>query len=142
MWLLGNKNKIKQSRLPPPILEEVQKLMGKQITLEAGYVFTYGDTCHAIKPIPDWLVPHEKVHVIQQSLITPKVWWEKWLADPNFRFEQELEAYRVQYKWVCENKSESEAKKLLSDFANNLSGAMYGNIINYHKAMKKIKNDI
>lgn len=108
--------------------------------MESGVVFTYGDTCHTKSgTLPEWLVPHEEVHSRQQ--VDPEEWWERYFIDPQFRFEQELEAYQVQYKWILEHyKDRNKQAQFLNKFASDLSGQMYGNLLTHSKAYRRIKN--
>lgn len=122
----------------PPILKSI---------LEAGLkpggntVFTYGDVIYNPNggKIDQTLMKHEETHSKQQGN-DPKGWWKRYLADVDFRLEQEVEAYRVQYQ---------EAKKLIRDrnklfnflimIAKDLSGELYGNALSFQDAMEKIK---
>lgn len=130
---------MKYSTEPPPIYARAQEMWG--VRMEQGVVFTYGDTCHCLKGwIPDWLVPHEEVHVKQQSLISPAKWWEQYFTDPAFRLEQELEAYRVQYQWICKkHKDRATRFNWLQKMAKDLSGPMYGECVSFYQAVKLIR---
>ena len=100
-------------------------------------VFTYGDTIYnpgKISLSPD-LVIHEEVHERQQKNMNvlyrfgPAIWWRKYLRDPKFRFEQELEAYRAQYAFFERALTDRQLKhKILEDLAGKLIGPMYGNM--------------
>lgn len=128
---------MKCSTEPPPVYERAKELWG--VTMESGVVFTYGDTCHVITGLlPDWLEAHEIVHTKQQT--DPKAWWEKYFIDPQFRLEQELEAYKAQYKWIEKHiKDKNTRFKWLNKFATDLSSPMYGGIITKREAMNLIK---
>lgn len=87
-------------------------------------VFVYGDTCYC----PDGrhlqvdVAEHELVHVRQQG-DDPAGWWEKFFTDPEFRLNQELEAYRRQYQFAKShltdrNKLIVYARALASDLAS------------------------
>lgn len=103
--------------------------------------FTYGDTVYVPTghDLADHIQAHEQVHINQQRNGGTPAWWERYLADPQFRFEQELEAYQVQYKFILENCNRDQRRKLLKKIATDLSGAMYGNIVSYKQAEEAIK---
>jgi len=117
-----NYNKIVKHFKPPP---------------NAG--FTYGEIiyCPGVKEekIDDDFLVHEGVHRKQQG-DNPEAWWDKYFIDPKFRLEQEIEAYRTQFKFYS-NKNKSWLpflKRIASDF----SSPMYGNIISLQDAVKVI----
>jgi len=101
-------------------------------------VFTYGDTLYNPTglPISDDLMAHEEVHAKQQT--NPEEWWSRYLSNPEFRLEQELEAYRAQYKSLAD-RPRPERRWFLREFAKNLSSKLYGGIINKAKAEELIK---
>ena len=49
--------------------------------------------------IPPDIFIHEVVHIRQQGN-NPEAWWQRYLNDSGFRFEQELEAFAGQYNFV------------------------------------------
>lgn len=103
-------------------------------------VFTYGDTIYNPKGgriTPD-LMAHEQVHERQQAAIGVEVWWGRFLADPSFRLEQELEAYRTQFHSVPGRKNRRE---LLPHIVRSLAGPLYGNIISKAKAKELVTTD-
>ena len=67
----------------------------KQFNPPRGTVYSFADTI--FNPdgidIPDHLIVHESVHGEQQKHdeLVAKFWWERYLADPQFRVEQEIE---------------------------------------------------
>lgn len=127
----------KTSDIPPPVYESAKELWG--VDFDKGTVFTYGSTIHSKTPLSDDLLAHELVHVRQQTLIGRDEWWMKYFADPEFRLEQETEAYRAQYKWFVNNLSAREGvAKTLVWLASLLSGEMYGKLITRSEAIKLI----
>lgn len=131
---------MKLSPEKPPCYERANKLWG--VTMEDGVVFTYGDTCHTLlSKLPPWLEAHEIVHSHQQT--NPKEWWDRYFIDPEFRLEQELEAYRAQYQWVLKNiKDKNQQNAFLHKFATDLSSTMYGNLLTRTQAFRRIKDPL
>ena len=132
--------KISNERPPQWILNAVQDLFN--VEWESGVVFTYGDlitTFHG--KMREDLMHHEPVHSRQQKEFGgAEQWWEEYLVNKEFRFEQELEAYRAQYKWIMQNEKQRQWFKYLEAYANDLSGDMYGNLITKSNAMKAINS--
>ncbi len=107
-------------------------------------VFTYGDKIYNPMnlKIPDHVIEHEKVHAEQQkhSTFWARLWWKKYLKNPQFRLNQELEAYKVQYQFAKKLiKDRNALARFLNQIAQDLSGKMYGNVISCGEAMNKIK---
>lgn len=101
-------------------------------------VFTYGDTVYVPsgQPLPSDLEAHEQVHIDRQS--NPAEWWARYLVDMQFRLDEELAAYRVQYAYALENYSRDHRRALLTHISKDLSGAMYGKLITRKEAIKLI----
>lgn len=131
--------KIKTSTNKPPNYEEILK---KFPVKDMPVVFTYGDTLYNVPEnynVPQHLARHEFVHMKQQGE-DPAGWWKKYIADDQFRLEQELEAYAVQYKFVKETTSRKRSDHFLDVVAFDLSSDVYGRIISFQDAQTKIRN--
>lgn len=118
-----------------------KQLIDKFGDIPCNVVFTYGNTIYnpGKGNIDKFLYYHEKVHFYQQGE-NPEEWWGRYLIDPQFRLNQELEAYRAQYKYYCEEvKDRNWRVKYLYGLAKNLCGSSYGNIITHSEAMRAIK---
>jgi hypothetical protein len=109
-------------------------------------LFCYGDTIYnpGGKDITPDLEIHEDTHRVQQGT-APDLWWDKYLTDPLFRLDQEVEAYSAQYQFarkaINEIKGGSKMKKwALENMSKALSSKMYGNILTYHEAESRIRN--
>jgi hypothetical protein len=51
--------------------------------------------------MPLEILAHEACHSIQhEQQFGPEAWWDQYLADKRFRFEQELQAHRIEYQDV------------------------------------------
>lgn len=104
---------------------------------EKTTIFTYGDTIYnpaGINVSLD-LHAHEQVHERQQAAMKtilasgPKNWWKRYIKDAEFRFQQELEAYRAQYAFYKRNvKDRNKLNDYLVFMARELKGPMYGNL--------------
>lgn len=111
------------------------------ILTEKGILYAYDDTIYSPDgfEIPHQLVAHEEVHARQQGG-KPDVWWERYLEDAMFRFEQELEAH-VQ-EWKSFSKAETvrnQRRVYLTNCARRLSGPLYGRCVTFERAKRLIK---
>ena len=130
-------------------MESIKFIVGKKPpnwnTLEKEFrvkweniVVTYGQCVYSEKPLSPDLIVHETIHTKQQG-DTPDIWWERYIKDPIFRLEQELEAYIAQVKYVKKNiKDRNQRFRFIYQLAQDLSGSMYGNCISFNEAYKKI----
>lgn len=127
----------------PPNIKKIEEAFNLDMRGKSP-VFTYGDTVFSPSgaDLPDHLKAHEQVHINQQTTIEggAEAWWDKFIADPAFRLEQELEAYATQYAYARKNFSPKHATELLNNLAMDLSSAAYGNVVSYGIAVSKIRN--
>jgi hypothetical protein len=124
----------------PPNYEAICKRI-PYVKKHPAIIFTYGDTIYSPKVAmlrPD-LLAHEGVHVERQS--DPVEWWNKYLADPAFRLQEELAAYRVQYQYAVKHYNRKIRRQLLSAIAGDISSPMYGNIITKERAIELITEE-
>lgn len=121
----------------PPNYKNIKKVLNPPVNA----IFTYGDTIYApyiYFELPIELFVHEETHMKQQNH-EPKLWWGKYLASPDFRLEQELEAYRNQYHYFLKHNDRNKAYFLLRRIAEDLASEMYGNIVSFDEAISLIK---
>ncbi len=72
-------------------------------------IVTYGQDIYSRQNLPKALVAHELTHTLQQkNKLYGLWWWVKYLISADFRMSQELEAYRAQYQWVCNNEKHNK----------------------------------
>lgn len=122
----------------PPNYEEILKVL--PAAASPGVIFTYGDTIY--NPggghIADHIMQHEQVHSVQQSEIGIEAWWQQYLSDQKFRLEQEIEAYQHQWKTIQTAANRHGRRVWLCKIADDLSGAVYGNLISKDEAIGRI----
>lgn len=110
-----------------------------------GIIFTYGNSLYVPggerisldKP----LIKHEEVHSRQQKKMGVGAWWERFIEDPNFRFTQELEAYREQYRAMA-GLTLQQRLGYLDHISSDLSGEIYGNLMTKNEATAAITDGI
>ena len=124
----------------PAILKRLEEAFG--IDWEDGYCIVWGDTCHSKYDVPPDIYAHEEVHCEQQRLLGPEIWWESYINDTDFRTQQELEAYKVQIKFIKDHPemhSRSVRRFAIDYICKKFSSETYGNIISYKKAKELLK---
>lgn len=128
---------MKFSKQIPPPYEMCHKLFG--VNWSDGLIITYGDTIYCASDIPDELIAHESVHIVQQERMGKDAWWEKYFVDPKFRLEQETAAYIAQVKFLKENYDRPyrrmRVKKICDDMAR-----MYGGMCTREQAFTILKD--
>lgn len=98
---------------------------------------TYGGVIYSPNPVEDNVLVHELVHVKQQQGKNADEWMERYLADTEFRYKQELLAYQVEYRYCRGRLTDRDAGVRM---AKELSGPLYNNIVTYEQALKDITN--
>ena len=118
----------------PPIFYECEKHFGVKWE---NIIITYYPKIHAAKNISDIKLAHELTHITQQKDLGAKEWWALYFQDKDFRFKQELEAYRQEVAYVIENVGDrNERYRIITRIAKDLSGSMYGNLVSFDEARK------
>lgn len=123
----------------PPNIDAIREVF----PLKGGEVFAWNDTIYnpAGKPIPDHILMHEATHFAQQKEAGgADLWWVRYLTDPRWRYEQELEAHQVEYKAYCAGgATRNERRAYLKAIARRLSSPMYGSVVSFATAQRAIK---
>lgn len=109
-------------------------------------LFCYGDTIFNPfdRHVTEDLIVHETVHSYQQaspSLLGPDNWYARYISDPAFRLEQEVEAYRAQYAFLAQSTPDrNRLFRHLRELSLALSSPLYGSLITPSEARELIKN--
>jgi hypothetical protein len=115
----------------PPNYEAIAAALGHP---PPNAVYAYGDAVYSpsTTDLPPDLLAHEAVHLRQQvECGGPDRWWERYLEEPAFRLEQEVEAYRVQLACFSDRASRREC---LQHVVRDLAGPMYGRLVTKQQA--------
>lgn len=123
----------------PPNIDEIRA----KFRFSPSTVFTYGNTIYIPSghlEISDDLEVHEQTHSDQQKKMGVKKWWKRYLDDPEFRIEQEVEAYRNQYQ-AAKKVSRQYHRGLLARISKDLAGPMYGHVMDRDSAKAAISGD-
>lgn len=123
----------------PPCYEEAQKVF--KFDSKKKIAFAYGDKIYNPNDMvigPDVIV-HEETHLRQQAG-DPATWWLRYLKDTHFRMEQEIEAFRNQYNYICSQvKDKNRRYTQLHNICIELSSPLYGNMLSYTDAMRLMR---
>lgn len=127
----------------PPNYDEIAEAF--DLSSIKGIVFTYGEDLYVPEGksviLDKPLIRHEMTHTMQQQAMGIEAWWKRYLVDPKFRLEQELEAYRVQYKALASLPPKHQIG-YLNHISQALAGDMYGNILSVEQAKAIITEGI
>lgn len=127
----------------PPNYAELKKVF--KLEGHENVIFTYGDTLYIPAGegtvIDKPLMKHEETHSRQQKEMGVQWWWDRFLSEPNFRMEQEIEAYRNQYAAMGDLPLQ-QRQAYVTHMAKDLSSEIYGNIMKFEDAVKVICQDI
>lgn len=122
----------------PPVWDKASKifrLSGREVFAYHPYIYNPSG-----EKLSSPLIVHEKVHLRQQKE-HPKEWWECYLASDEFRLEQELEAHIAEYDEYCRVvPNRDKQKNYLTQVSRRLALPMYGNMITYTQAKKRIRH--
>lgn len=126
----------------PECFDRLKAAFGDQIEVywNQGLIITYDGQMHtktgAVSPE---LLAHEMVHLRQQEIYTPEEYLEKYITNPLFRLESEIEAYRAQLAYLRKNIFDrNQLVKKAHKMCVELSSDIYGSIINYKQAHDRL----
>ncbi len=107
----------------PPNIDELRE----HFPITDSVIFTYSPNVYVPSgtPLTPALEEHEKVHLNQQK-DNPDVWWRYYLMDVQFRYEQELEAHRVEWRVFKQyNRDRNQRADYLQQISRRLAGPLY-----------------
>lgn len=99
--------------------------------------FCYGPVIYnpsrVVVPAP--ILAHERVHSAQQGT-DPAQWWDRYIADREFRLSQEIPAHRAEYGWWVSHGDPGE--RMLDTIAMRLASPLYGKLIDFEAARRTL----
>lgn len=108
----------------------------------SGLVFTYFDAIYTKDPMPQDLFIHECVHYVRQGAgeneELAKEWWDRYVNETKFRLDEELLAYREQYKFIFNKSNRQISFEHAKRLALDLSSPIYGRMITFNEALSAI----
>lgn len=123
----------------PDIYKRLNQAFG--VEWDKGLIIAHNGVIHtSASSLPGYKIAHEETHLAQQAGANLEEWWEKYIADKEFRLRMETEAYQAESKWIEKNIRDRNVKYTLRHrIAVDLSSTIYGCIITYSDALKLIK---
>lgn len=121
----------------PPNIHQIRRVF----PLTGREIFAWGNIIYnpSASTLTPELLAHEEVHKVQQGNDV-EGWWDRYLVDVQFRYRQELEAHRAEFKEFCKSRPNRVRKRVfLKQLARRLSSPMYGSVVTFEKARKLIK---
>lgn len=118
----------------PPNFAAIAKVFPAAHNL--GTIFTYGNVIYVANGagLPRSLIAHEVIHVKQQELYGRDEWWDRYLTDKQWRFEQELAAHRMELATTLQEGGRQHRRVATQAIAKRLSGPLYGHVVTFAKA--------
>jgi hypothetical protein len=127
------------SKQCPPIYQKLHERFG--VNWDDGLIIADDYSLYCKYDIPPTKIVHELVHCAQQDKMGKDLWWELYLNKDSFRLEQEVEAFKREYKFVCECIIDRNARfEMLYDLAQILSSPQYGKLCTGDEAMRLIQS--
>jgi hypothetical protein len=109
----------------PPGFEKIVAAFPK--AAGPGVIFAYGDTIFNPSgvEIPPALMAHEQVHGNRQGATAEK-WWERYIAEPDFRYYEELPAHAAEFHKIMNIVHDrNQRAKLMMHTAQRLIAPLY-----------------
>lgn len=135
----GYKGKFEMRLGPPPNFEAIAKrfpIRGRKLIFAyAPYIYcNNGAYCGPVK------IAHESIHLARQGS-DPAGWWDRYLSDDAFRYEEEVLAHVAEFLFLCEKEPSRGAKRRnLVVVASNLASPIYGGMITVAGAKDLLKS--
>ena len=117
------------------LLKAFPAIKGKNV------LFSYGNKLYNPGSImvPEFLIVHEQTHGTRQ-VKDVEGWWEQYIADPEFRLEEELMAHYMEQRFrlgLALNRRERRA--ILKQTAERLASPIYGPVVGKKKALELLR---
>lgn len=130
----------------PPMFAEIAAAF-PVVKEKAGVIYAWGDRIYNPDgiSIPVQLFAHEKVHRDRQGCAIEE-WWRRYIADAQFRLDEELPAHVAEYRAFCAENAQGQRRNnrriYLHQTAKRLASPLYGSLITYDAARKIIKASV
>lgn len=119
----------------PPNFEKIAAEFPQ--AFRSDVMFCYGDKIYfpSGARISDSIMAHEKVHSDRQGN-NPEAWWDQYIADIKFRFDEELLAHKKEYQVECGELTRNQRRIALRQIAQRLSSKLYGSMVSIDEAKR------
>lgn len=128
----------------PPLYGEIAAafpaIIGRQVFFAWGKVI-YAP--HRPKELPPNIEVHEMAHGVRQLAVGIEDWWRKYIADAQFRLDEELIAHAAEYDKLCQMEpSRRERRGNLAILASKLANPIYGGMIGKAEAKARLRDAV
>lgn len=127
----------------PPNFEQIKAAFPK--SENPGVLFAFDGNIYnpSGSVIPPALIAHEEVHLNRQRDAGPTQWWDQYLIDSEFRYNEELLAHAAEFK-VQRAGDRNASARLLMATALRLVAPLYNYTppVSLQRAMKDLKWEI
>ncbi len=124
----------------PPNIDMIAEAF--PMALKPGVVFAYGDEIYVPsgKELTHHLKVHEAVHGLRQKEIGLDFWWQRYIEDEVFRYNEELIAHFGEYRsMIVENQTRPFRRKVIKFIAKKLAHPLYCCEGGFDRALKDLK---
>jgi len=124
----------------PPNIDQIQAVF--PMAMKDGVIFAYGRKVFVPsgRKIPPEILAHERIHCERQIDMGVEEWWTQYMADPVFRYHEELLAHRVEYSFLRGLYPGQDAKhRALEHVATKLAHPLYGGLVSKKRAKEDLK---
>jgi hypothetical protein len=130
---------LKFSTEKPKIYDKLHEQFN--VSWDDGLIIADGYILCCKYEIPPEKIIHELVHSKRQEKIGKDLWWNLYLSKPTFLLEEEVLAYREEYKFICENIKDRNLRfECLYEMARTLSSEQYGSLVSGDEAVALIQS--
>jgi hypothetical protein len=117
----------------PPVYDRCVDVFGKAAIVGKPILWSWGDRIYNPEDvdIPPELFAHEAAHAAQQGTEEKGIrrWWDNYLRDPKFRFEEEVLGHRAEWFNYVRRHPGHNCGPVLEAMAKRLAGDLYGNMV-------------
>lgn len=123
----------------PPNYAEILKVF--PAAARGGVIFAYEPNIYAPGgSVPPAIIAHEEVHFARQRDMGVELWWELYLVNIRFRYEEELLAHQAEYRFMIgSDNSRPVRRHALKTVAKKLSAPLYGGLVSMQQAMEDLQ---
>lgn len=126
----------------PPNWADIVKVF-PSVSKTPTVVFAYGEVIYSpsSETLPEAILAHEKVHSDRMLELPggPEEWWQRYLSDIQYRFEEELLAHCIEFEVLSKGQPRNARRAFLKHVSDKLSSPIYGPMCNRAFAKESIK---
>jgi len=128
----------------PPNFEDIVRVF--PTADNPNIIFAYNNAIYSPSgfDISEHLIAHEQVHCKRQGNLTgTEIWWNEYLSNPEFRYNEELLAHRAEYRSMIRNAiNRNQRRNSLKIVSKKLALPLYENMVSKKQAGKDILNEM